>query len=92
MNLRKRYLDDLLGRDILVVTMDSRTFKGRLVEYDEEAMLLDDVIETSTREIKWRRPEVALPATSSGSGGNVIHPLNEVMVLTAQVLRIWRLE
>jgi len=91
MNLRKRYLDDLLGRDILVVTMDSRTFKGRLVEYDEEAMLLDSVIETSTREIKWRKPEVALPA-SGGSGGNVIHPLDEVMVLTAQVLRIWRLE
>ena len=91
MNLRKRYLDDLLGQDILVVTMDSRTFKGRLVEYDEEAMLLDSVIETSTREIKWRKPEVALPA-SGGSGGNVMHPLDEVMVLTAQVLRIWRLE
>ena len=91
MNLRKRYLDDLLGQDILVVTMDSRTFKGRLVEYDEEAMLLDSVIETSTREIKWRKPEVALPA-SGGSGGNIMHPLDEVMVLTAQVLRIWRLE
>ncbi len=92
MNLRKRYLDDLLGRDILVVTVDSRTYKGRLIEFDEEAMLLDNVIETSTREVRWKKPEVALPSGPGTEGGNTIHPLEEVMVLTKQVLRIWRLD
>ena len=92
MNLRKRYLNDLLGQDILVVTTDSRSFKGKLLEYDEEAMLLRSVIETSTREMKWHKPEVTLPVNPDGTGEVVKHRLDEVVVLMDHIMRIWRLE
>ncbi len=92
MNLRKRYLDGMLGHDVLVVTSDSRSFKGVLIEYDEEAMLLQAVIETSTREIKWHKPEVAMPVNPDGTGGVIQRRLDEVMILTDHVMRIWRQE
>ncbi|HID73586.1 MAG TPA: hypothetical protein EYP43_00895 [Thermoplasmata archaeon] len=88
MNLLRRYLDGKMGEQVLVVTVDGRSFMGELMEYDEEAMILSQVIETSTRETKWHRPAIALPSPD-GTGGNVIQHLDEVMILLSGVLRMW---
>lgn len=96
MNLIKRFLGEQMGKEVLVVTVDGRAFKGELVEFDEVAIILHEVIETSTKEFKWRHPMIALPKEVSGGlkvgeTGHAVIYLKEVMIPLAGILRMWRL-
>lgn len=100
MSLLQKKLKELMNKEMLIVMEDGRGFKGRLVEYDDEYIILKDVIESSTVELRWRVPLVALPpsekSTKLGEGGITVGDtgsklvkLNEVMIRIPMILRIW---
>ncbi|MFP3872590.1 MAG: hypothetical protein ACLFVL_06900 [Candidatus Aenigmatarchaeota archaeon] len=47
-------LKELEGRRILVVTDDGIAFLGKLMEFDDEALLLEEVYQACADEINWR--------------------------------------
>lgn len=96
----QKKLKELMQKEVLIVMEDGRGFKGRLVEFDEEYIVLRDVIESSTVELRWRVPLVALPPsekdTKLGEGGIMVGDtgsklvkLNEVIIRIPMILRIW---
>jgi small nuclear ribonucleoprotein (snRNP)-like protein len=84
MSMIEKRLKEVLGQEILVIQIDGKAFKGKLVEFDNEFMMLHDCLETSTKEIRWRTIIVPMPSTGKKAvraeeGGMSIH----------NVLRIW---
>lgn len=100
MSLLKDKLSQLREKELLVVMIDGRGFKGRLTEFDEETIILKDVIETSTKELRWRVPTIALPHSEEvirkqmggiivGDTGSTLVKLNEVVIRINNIVRIW---
>ena len=93
MTIMDEKLTALLGHDIIVVQVDGRVFKGRLAEFDEEAIILEDVVETSTTDLKWRVPIAAVPQAqrgeTAGEGEPNVVRLTKVIIRMATILRIW---
>lgn len=100
MSILQKRLKELLQKEMLIVMEDGRGFKGKLVEYDDEYIVLKDVIESSTVELRWRVPLVALPPSEKGTDldkegltigdtGSKLVKLREVMIRIPMILRIW---
>ncbi len=100
MGILHRRLRDYLGREIIVVMSDGRAFKGILTEFDETAVVLKEVLETATSEIRWKPPLV--PVTGSRSSLNSdaglldfgvaekgMARLKEVVLHPDGILRVW---
>ena len=101
MGILHRRLRDYLGREIIVVMVDGRAFKGILSEFDESALVLKEVLETATSEVRWRPPLVPVPGSKNqpegeatgfitlGEGERAFGRLKEVVISPAGVLRVW---
>lgn len=98
MKLLQKRLQELMNKEILVIMEDGKGFKGKLVEYDDEYIVLREVIEGSIDELKWRAPMLALPITEKNAGlggitvgdsGSRLVKLNEVIIRISMILRIW---
>jgi len=85
------HLNGLVDKEVFVVQTDGRGFKGVLREYDEDILVLDDVVETSTRELTWRRPVVAIPHSDRGDGKeeSYVAILRELVIKMDHIMRIW---
>lgn len=59
-------LQNLLGREVAIATMDGTALKGILENFDEETIVLQDVIELFKTELKWDTPVVS---PHGGAGG-----------------------
>jgi small nuclear ribonucleoprotein (snRNP)-like protein len=97
-----KHLKDLVGHEIIVVMADDRTYKGRLVEFDEGWMLLKDITEGSTQNLRgWEEAAVSAGIVekyitmrgivSEEKDRDKIIRLKDVLIAVHQVLRIWPL-
>jgi small nuclear ribonucleoprotein (snRNP)-like protein len=97
-----KHLKDLVGHEIIVVMSDDRTYKGRLIEYDEAWMVLHDVTEGSTQNLRgWEEPAVSAGIVekyitvrgivSEEKDRTKVIRLKDVIVNIPQILRIWPL-
>lgn len=100
MGIFHRRLRDYLGREIIVVMSDGRAFKGILTEFDETAVVLKEVLETATSEIRWKHPLVPVtgsrPSAESdvglldfGEAEKSMARLKEVVLHPGGILRVW---
>ncbi|MEM2976936.1 MAG: LSm family protein [Thermoplasmata archaeon] len=101
MGILHRRLRDYLGKEIIVVMTDGRAFKGILTEFDESALVLREVLETATGEVRWRPPLVPIPTPRNqpegeaagfitlGDGERSYGRLKEVVISPAGILRVW---
>lgn len=53
-DLLEKKLDDLIGKDILVVMDDGLGFLGELEEYDKKTLVLGKVLQTQFDDIDWK--------------------------------------
>lgn len=102
MSVLAKHLKDLVGHEIIVVMEDDRTYKGRLEEFDDSWMVLHDVTEGSTQNLRgWEEAAVSAGivekyitmrgiVSEEKDRTNVIR-LKDVLINIAQVLRVWPL-
>jgi len=102
MSVLAKHLKDLVGHEVIVVMNDDRTFKGRLVEFDQTWMSLHDVTEGSTQNLRgWEEPAVSSGIVekyitmrgivSEEKDRTKVIRLKDVLINIPQVLRIWPL-
>ena len=97
-----KHLKDLVGNEVIVVMDDDRTYKGRLIEFDEAWMVLHDVTEGTTQNLRgWEEAAVSAGIVekyitmrgivSEEKDRSQIIRLKDVLINIQQVLRIWPL-
>lgn len=97
-----KHLRDLVGHEIIAVMSDDRTYKGRLVEFDEEWMFLQNVTEGTVQNLRgWEEPAVSAGIVekyitvrgivSEEKDRSQIIRLKDVLLHIPQVLRVWPL-
>jgi small nuclear ribonucleoprotein (snRNP)-like protein len=87
------------NKDIVVVTIDGQAFKGKLVDFDNECLVLDNVVERKAEWGPWSKPLVTLPQSDKakvtttqilgGSTGLTLAKLQTVAIRLATISRIW---
>lgn len=97
-----KHIRPLLNNEIIVVMQDDRSYKGRLVEFDDSWMVLQDVTEGSAQNLRgWEEPAVSAGVvekyitlrgivTEEKDKTRIIR-LKEVVLNLERVLRIWPL-
>jgi small nuclear ribonucleoprotein (snRNP)-like protein len=71
-------ISDFKGKDIVVIMEDGRGYRGKLVRFDDEIIVLKDVYETLNQEVDergymfWRR---------------VLH--SKLLIRVAKIMRMW---
>lgn len=97
-----KHLKDLVGHEIICVMHDDRTYKGRLIEFDEDWMVLHDVTEGSTQNLRgWEEAAVSAGIVekyitmrgivSEEKDRDKIIRLKDVLINIDQVMRVWPL-
>ena len=81
-----RKLDELKNNCIVVVMSDGMAFKGTLVDFDDDMIVMRDIAETNTQEIEWqnqgkKEKKGYIPWRDIA--------LKEVIIRMDKVLRIW---
>lgn len=100
MSLLQTKLKILVGQEIVVVMEDNRAFRGTLIEFDAETLVLRNVVEALPNNASgWEEPTsstgivqkvVTWQGVFSHENTNAdIVKLKDVMIQTAHVLRIW---
>lgn len=93
-------LKNFQGEEIVVVMADNRAFRGRLVEFDDDCIVLNDVVEALPDNAGgWEEPTVSTSVRhkvitwrgtlSHDSDEAEIVRLKDVVIRLAGVLRIW---
>ena len=101
-SLVEKRMAEVLERELLVVQTDGRAFRGRLVEFDRDFIMLHDCLETSTKDVRWKQVVVPLPTSdqmkvaryepggvSYGEKEKKVAVLKKVMINISHVQRIW---
>lgn len=100
MSIFENKLKSLVGQEIVVVMIDNRAFRGKLVELDAETIILNSVVEAlPNNNAGWEEPTastgivhkvVTWQGTFSHDDTRAdVVKLKDVMIRTAHVLRIW---
>jgi len=99
MSILSELLEKMLNRDIVVVMDDGMAFKGILKRYDDEGLLLIDVMETKASDGRWREALITVPSSSEegsimggimlGDTGSSMLKLTSVYISLAHVSRVW---
>lgn len=99
MGLLEEHLKGMVGKDIVVVMIDGQAFKGKLVSYDTESLVLDNVMEARATDARWREALVTMPITGSeaeaaggimlGDTGTSMLKLTTVIVRIPHITRVW---
>lgn len=100
MSLLQNKLKPLVGQEIVVVMLDNRAFRGTLVEFDAETLVLREVVEALPNNAAgWEEPTVSTGIvqkvvtwhgtfshedTSAG-----VVKLKDAMIRVSGILRIW---
>lgn len=91
-SLLEKRLKELKGKKILVVMDDSMAFKGKLLDFDKDTVILRDIYETVADEIYWQEIESDKGDVNDERYG-FIHwtkiNLEEVYIRVEHVSRIW---
>ena len=100
MSILQQRLAGLKGEQVVVVMADHRAFRGKLVDFDDRAIVLSDVVEGSTVNTKgWEEPTVSTGLIEKVVTwhGVFAHEkadaeqvrLKDAVILLSGVLRIW---
>ena len=100
MSLMSNKLKSYVGLEIVVVMVDNRAFRGTLVEFDDQTLVLNDVVEALPNNAAgWDEPTVSTGIVHKAVTwqGTFSHDdtradvvrLKDVMIRTTGVLRIW---
>ena len=100
MSLLETKLRPLVGSEIVVVMSDNRAYRGVLVEFDAETIVLRNVVEALPNNAAgWEEPTVSTGIAhkvvtyqgvfSHDDTSAEIVKLKDVMIRTSGVLRIW---
>lgn len=100
MSLLATKLKTLVGSEIVVVMSDNRAFRGKLVEYDDENLILKEVVEALPNNAAgWEEPTVSTGVvhkvvTWQGTFSHddttaAVVKLKDVIIRVPGVLRIW---
>ena len=100
MSLLQNKLKAHVGKEIVVVMVDNRAFRGTLVEFDDQTLVLNDVVEALPNNAAgWEEPTVSTGivhkvVTWHGTFSHEdtradVVKLKDAMIQIAHVLRIW---
>ncbi len=100
MSLLNNKLKPLVGQEIVVVMVDNRAFRGTLVEFDAETLVLREVVEALPNNAAgWEEPTVSTGivhkvVTWHGTFSHEdtradVVKLKDVMIRISGILRIW---
>lgn len=100
MPLLKDRLTALKGEQVVVVMADHRAFRGQVVDFDDQVIVLSDVVEGSTQNTKgWEEPTVSTGLIEKVVTwqGTFAHEstdaeqvrLKDSILLISGILRIW---
>jgi small nuclear ribonucleoprotein (snRNP)-like protein len=92
MAILQKHLGDVVGKEIVLVMSDGQAFKGKLSAFDDENIMLTDVMESRAADARWREALVTVPTTGfEGGGGRGImigDSGTSMLKLTTVILRI----
>lgn len=100
MGILQSRLAALKGEQVVVVMADHRAFRGKLVDFDDQVMVLSDVVEGSTQNTKgWEEPTVSTGLIEKvvtwqgvfaheNPGAEQVR-LKDAIILLSGVLRMW---
>jgi len=92
MTILQKHLNELIGKDIVLVMSDGQAFKGKLSAFDEENIMLTDVMESRATDARWREALVTVPSAGiegvGGSGIMIGDSGTSMLKLTTVILRI----
>lgn len=97
MPIMLRKLNDMVGKEVLVVQLDGKAYKGRLSEIDERALHLTHALEFAPSEKRWKIPTISVPPESSVEGDVVktdkmeAVKMRDIILAFAGILRIYPL-
>ena len=84
-------LAKLVGNEIAVIMNDGHAYRGKLIRFDGEILVLDNIYETSNQEIEWVESKNSSDEKVRAKGylpwRKVTLP--EVIIRLSMVLRIW---
>ena len=92
-----RKLNELVGKDVLIVQLDGKAYKGKVTEIDDNVIAISNALEFSPSDKKWKVPQVAVPPESSVEGDVVKTDkmetirMREIIVSFSSLLRIYPL-
>ena len=99
MSIIMDHLRELLGKELVVVCLDGGTYRGRLEKYDEEALVMQEVLELNPKDLRWIEPQVSPQADGDIASqvdayGNIDTrrlrvSLRYVIIRLESVSRIW---
>jgi small nuclear ribonucleoprotein (snRNP)-like protein len=99
--MAEKYLAKFLKKEVLVVQVDGNAFKGTLVEHDDRFLVMENIIQTSTKQRNWFRVTVAVPRSGTPSkdkliGGTIVGDtesmlleLKTALISVDHIMRIW---
>ena len=99
-NILQRKLKELLNHEVVVVMADNRAFRGTVVEFDDETLVLRDVVEGLPNNAGgWEEPTVSTGIThktvtwqgvfSHEDNKSEIVRLRDAYMAFSHILRIW---
>lgn len=100
MSLMMERLQQLLGRELVVLTIDGTALKGVLENFDNDTVILQDVKELYKKELKWSTPTISphsagSDATSSVDAYGVVDTtklrssLKRVLIRYMYIIQVW---
>lgn len=93
-------LKDLVGQEIVVVMVDNRAFRGKLVEHDDDTIVLNSVVEALPNNAAgWEEPTASTAIvhkvvtwqgvfSHDDARADVVR-LKDVIIRAQHVLRVW---
>lgn len=99
MAILQEHLKNMMNKDIVIVMTDGQAFKGKLRSYDDNSLILEEVMEARATDARWREALVTVPVSdfeSGGAGGIMIGDtgssmlkLTTVIIMLPHISRIW---
>jgi small nuclear ribonucleoprotein (snRNP)-like protein len=89
--LLDKELSSLTNSEIVVIMNDGQAYRGNLVKFDKDIIVLDNIYETSNQEIEWvesRDPNDDKVKTIGYLPWRKI-TIPHVIIRLSQILRIW---
>lgn len=95
MGILKREFKNLLGKEMVVVMNDGRAFKGVLIKFDKDVVVLRNVLEAKAENPVWKESIVTTRILGKQEvkgtviGDTDVVKLDEVLLRVQMISRIW---
>jgi small nuclear ribonucleoprotein (snRNP)-like protein len=96
MGILKKEFKNLLNKEIVVVMNDGRAFKGALIKFDKDVVVLRNVLEAKAENPVWKESTASTRILGKQEvkgtiiGDTDVVKLDEVILRIEMVSRIWK--